>query len=487
MTTEHIETPAERELAAFRRELRGMKATEVELESVERAILEQLKAVGREMMSEAMKLADTSAPEVDIDGQRWGNRRAQRATYQSVFGSIEVERSTYQQAGRGRVAIPMDLRLGIVEGAYTPVMARVLMRGVAVMTEEDASGFLGEVGLATVSKSTFSRIPRAIAARYEQRRVVIEAALREQDAIPEGAVTVQVGLDGVMVPQDGEHARPRGRKTDSPDPPRHEQRYGVLGGATPASNDGAMGRSWHEASVATLAFFDEDGKRLKTTYIARMPEPGKATTVDTLEKELIAVVHERGNINIAFASDGAAPQWASLAAIKSRLPESFTGHTMDLVDAFHAAEYVQKAADASEGTDSPEARILAATWRETLKEREDGAAVVLRSMRARLAGIEGAGRRKEAEIAIGYIANQNELGRMKYTEAIRRHYPIGTGITEAAAKTIVGTRMKRAGARFSQHGGQTVMTFRAALLSQRFEALHRELHATYRKTVLDAA
>jgi hypothetical protein len=160
---------------------------------------------------------------------------------------------------------------------------------------------------------------------------------------------------------------------------------------------------------------------------------------------------------------------------------------MDLVDAFHAAEYVQKAADASEGTDSPEARILAATWRETLKEREDGAAVVLRSMRARLAGIEGAGRRKEAEIAIGYIANQNELGRMKYTEAIRRHYPIGTGITEAAAKTIVGTRMKRAGARFSQHGGQTVMTFRAALLSQRFEALHRELHATYRKTVLDAA
>jgi hypothetical protein len=30
-----------------------------------------------------------------------------------------------------------------------------------------------------------------------------------------------------------------------------------------------------------------------------------------------------------------------------------------------------------------------------------------------------------------------------------RNYPIGTGITEAAAKTIVGTRMKRAGARFS--------------------------------------
>jgi len=200
-----------------------------------------------------------------------------------------------------------------------------------------------------------------------------------------------------------------------------------------------------------------------------------------------AVVDELPDVNVVFASDGAAPQWTSLATIKSRLPRTFTGHTMDLVDAFHAAEYVQKAAEAIEGAGSPEARILAGTWRETLKERDDGAATVLRSMRARLARVEGAGRRKETETAIGYLANQNELGRMKYAEATRRSYPIGTGITEAAAKTIVGTRMKRAGARFSQHGGQTVMTFRAALLSHRFEALHRELHLSYANTVKDVA
>jgi hypothetical protein len=47
--------------------------------------------------------------------------------------------------------------------------------------------------------------------------------------------------------------------------------------------------------------------------------------------------------------------------------------------------------------------------------------------------------------------------------------------------------MKRAGARFSQPGGQTVMTFRAALLSNRFEALHRELHLSYARAVNDAA
>jgi hypothetical protein len=487
MNTERIETLAERELAAFQAELRTMKPEDVDLERVERESLKRLKAVGREMVAEAMKRADTSAPEVLINGERWGNRRSQSARYESIFGPVDLERSIYQQAGRGRVAVPMDMRLGIVEGAYTPVMARILTRGIALMPEEEAAGFLGEVGLATVSSSTLSRIPRAIAARYERDRDTIEAALREQDVIPEGTVAVQAGLDGAMVPQDGEHAKPRGRKTDEPDPPRHEQRYGVVGPVPPAAHDGTEGRSWHEASVATLAFFDVEGKRLKTTYIGRMPEPGKATTVDLLEKELMAVVSERPDANVVFASDGAAPQWASLALIKSRLPPTFSGHTMDLVDAFHAAEYVQQAAEALKGKDTPDARILASTWRETLKEKDDGAAAVLRSMRARTASIASKARRKELKGAISYIANQNELGRMQYAEAARRHYPIGTGITEAAAKTIIGTRMKRAGARFSQHGGQTVMTFRAALLSHRFEALHRELHATYKSTVKDAA
>ena len=160
---------------------------------------------------------------------------------------------------------------------------------------------------------------------------------------------------------------------------------------------------------------------------------------------------------------------------------------MNLVDAFHVAEYVQDAANAIEGTDSPEARVLAATWRETLKEHDDGAEKVLRSMRARLPSVSSKTRRKELTKAITYIANQNQADRMNYAEARRRYYPIGTGITEAAAKTIAGVRMKRAGSRFSQHGGQTVMTFRSAVLSERFDALHDALRAEYVQSVKEAA
>jgi hypothetical protein len=487
MLNSELETVAQREFAAFRCELLAMKLDQLALLDIERKIQQRLHALGRELMSEVMKRADSVSSEVEIDGMRWGNRRTTSSSYQSVFGSFDVERSIYQQAGRGRVAIPMDLRLGIVEGAYTPLMARIVTRATAVMPEEEAAGLLAEVGVAAVSSSTISRLPRTIAARYELNRAVIEVALRERDAIPSATATVQIGVDGVMVPQDGEHAKPRGRSSKSPEPPRHELRYGAVGSPGPAADDGTAGRAWHEASVGTIAFFDANGVRLKTTYVARMPEPHKATTVGTLERELHAVLRECPSVNVVFASDGAAPQWTALEGVKRRLPEDFRGHTMDLVDAFHVAEYVQKAANASEGVDSPDARVLAATWREILKEEDHGAAKVLRSMRARLGRVETKSRRDELAAAIGYIDNQNTLGRMNYPEAKKRNYPIGTGITEAAAKTIVSTRMKRAGARFSQHGGQTIMTFRAALMSRRFEALHQELHATYTKPVREAA
>jgi hypothetical protein len=271
MNNELVET-AMGALADFRREISAMAADAIDLLSVERRVQELTSAYGRALMREVMGRADASAPEISIDGVEWGNRRVTRGTYETVFGDVEIERASYQRSGRGRVAVPLELRLGIVEGAYTPRVARILTKAVALMPEGDAEDLLSEVGVAKVSKSTLHRVPRAIASRYEGRRDIIEKALRLRDPIPEQTATIQVALDGVMVPQDGEHARARGRKTDDPDPPRHEQRYGHVGPEPPSATDGTAGRAWHEAAVGTLAFFDADGNRLKTTYLARAQE-----------------------------------------------------------------------------------------------------------------------------------------------------------------------------------------------------------------------
>lgn len=459
-----------------------MAPGEIDCDKLERRLHDVLNGVGCAVMREVLERADSDSPQVTINGVTWGNRRASNGTYVTTFGEITMPRSTYARPGGGPLAVPLNLRLGIIEGHYTPQMASVMTRSVASLPEEEAVTLLAETGMAPVSKATLHRIPRAMAARYETRRAEIQEEVREPDEVPEAAVTVQVAIDGVMVPQDGEHAKARGRPTETPHGPRHETRYAPLPTAAPIPDDGKEGRAWHEAAVGTVSFWDKDGEMLKTLYLARMPEPGKGTLADEVEDELARAVAARPDLHVQFAADGDAHQWSLLEGMAVRLPET-TGNVTYLLDFFHTAEYIQLAANAIEGQDTPGSRVLAASWREMLKEYDDGPERVLKTMRyyrdrATPVPITGQAR-TDLVSAITFLANQARQGRMAYADARRAQRPIGTGVVEAAAKTVVNTRMKRAGARFSQHGGQTVMLFRTAVLSGRFKRLSECLRKSY--------
>lgn len=174
----------ERQMRELGEELDELSADEVEVDVIEGRVLELAKAWGRAQMARAMKRADAQGSEVEINGERWGNRRVTPHEYETVFGTVTVVRSVYQQSGRGRVAVPLDLRLGMVEGTYTPRLARIATRALASMPEHEAADLLGEVGVAKLSNSTVGRLSRAMAARHEQRREVITAAIRETHVIP---------------------------------------------------------------------------------------------------------------------------------------------------------------------------------------------------------------------------------------------------------------------------------------------------------------
>jgi hypothetical protein len=125
-----------------------------------------------------------------------GARR--RTTYETIFGTVPLNPRGVSAVGAGGAwRCRWNLRLGMVEGTYTPRMARIATRALASVPEHEAADLLGEVGVATLSNSTIGRLGRAMAARYEQQRPVIAAAIREQHAIASQAVTVQVGIDGV--------------------------------------------------------------------------------------------------------------------------------------------------------------------------------------------------------------------------------------------------------------------------------------------------
>jgi len=475
-------TNVARNVEEFLTDLAKGDPNKLDAEGFESAAMRIINELGLALMKEVFLRADESASEVTVNGATWGNRQGTTGTYTVKFGTFKVERSGYQQASRGRVMFPMDLRLGVVEGRYSPAMARLMARTIAEMPPERGEVYLKEVGLGMVSSSTLHRIPQDMGAVYERDRVQIEAVLRGEARVPEAAHTVQVGMDGVMVPMDSEHAKRRGRATDAPELARHERHDGPAAEG-PADSDGKSGAAYHEASVATLSFYDRDGEHLETIYRARMPEYRKETLAAELEAELSSVLEQRPKLRVALASDGAETHWEHLAAIQQRLPEGT--ESRQLLDFCHGAKYLFDAAKLVE-RDEGAALALAEEWRSKLRHRKDGAEIVIRALRYQRDSAMTPGARDQLDTIVDFFADHHRNGRLAYKQAANDAFPIGTGTTEAAAKSVVTVRMKRSGARYDSHGGQTILTFRAALLSNRFDITMREIVARYSAEVIAA-
>ena len=62
------------------------------------------------------------------------------------------------------------------------------------------------------------------------------------------------------------------------------------------------------------------------------------------------------------------------------------------------------------------------------------------------------------------------------------HLPMGSGVVEAACKTLVSQRLQRSEMRWREADGQAILTFRALCQSERFDRAWPLLTATYRRS-----
>src|SRR5260370_41877742 len=110
----------------------------------------------------------------DVGGHGSAGRPGGNGTYETVFGEVSLPRSTYQMSGRGRGLIPLDVRLGMVEGRYTPLVARIGNRSLASMPTAEEEALLTEIGVCVVSRATLHPPPPCSRARRAARWTGIE-------------------------------------------------------------------------------------------------------------------------------------------------------------------------------------------------------------------------------------------------------------------------------------------------------------------------
>lgn len=247
--------------------------------------------------------------------------------------------------------------------------------------------------------------------------------LIHEELVPKEARSCAVSLDGVMVGMKPEHSPLAESITKT---------------------------QWKEASCGTISFFDAQGRRLSTIQYGRMPEHKKATQKELLRLHTEHILKQRPDLQLVHVADGSQDNW------------TFFDEDMPLgvqvTDFYHASEYLKEAFDAAYPKDSDKARSKFKHYQTILRDELDGINRVLRALRYLRDQHKG---NKTIITSLTYFTNNQH--RMRYAQAKKKNLPIGSGIVEAACKTLVGQRLKRAGMSWSFDGAQGVLTMRSLI------------------------
>lgn len=430
------------------------KTSAKEFEEFETKLMERFLEAQREIVAEVMRASDIDADAIEIDGRVHRRVLRSRQTYATAVGEVEVERWLYKDRTdpAAHAVAAMDLRLGIVEGFWTTKAAKQACWVVTQMTPKKAEELFARVGTMEPSKSSLDRLPKALGARWEDGRKTYEQTLREAIVIPEGTATVAVSIDGVLAPVDGGNS------------PTDVRREAATQGRT---SQGPAG--YRELGCATLAFCDNKGDLISAIRFGRGPEPKKASLKATLLKDLAHVLATRPALKVAKIADAGGDNWEFF----NTLPEGPT-----ILDFFHASEHLATALADAFGDGTRTTRHKFEALRDRLLEDDDGAAVVIRSL-AYLAKTHPRSRVIARELA--YFRRNKK--RMRYAEWRRQGLMIGSGVVEAACKTLVAQRLKLSGMRWSEHGAQAILTMRGWDQSDRFDQAWALVAATYQREI----
>ena len=148
-----------------------------------------------------------------------------------------------------------------------------------------------------------------------------------------------------------------------------------------------------------------------------------------------------------------------------------------IVDYYHAAQRIWAMAEALFGKDDRAGRAWARRMCRVLKKPSGPFRMLHSAAALRKRRKLSASRAAEFRKAYQYIRRRTKF--MQYHQYKQLNLPIGSGVTEAACKTIVAQRLKLSGMRWMKHGAQTILNLRVVLLSGIWQPLYRKLMETH--------
>lgn len=300
---------------------------------MENAILDSCNEMGCLATTEALQKFDTDGSPLKLGDTKLTARAKDNKTYQTPYGSVQLERYVYQSPKGGKIYCPLEQNARIIRGA-TPKFAQQIAHKYANMNAPAVCRDLEDNHHRSIAHSYLQDVSDWVGGIAQAKEELWEYAI---PPLNEAVTTIVVSLEGAYVLMRDE--------------------------------------GYREAMVGNISLYDVTGERLHTIYIGEAPEYGKGTFFQRLEQEIATVKKYYPDALYLGIADGAKNNWSFLEQHTHR----------QLLDFFHVTEYLANVSYAAYPgkTDKPKRTIWLNDRCKQLK-REPGAVETLISEMERL-------------------------------------------------------------------------------------------------------
>lgn len=423
-------------------EIREKMASQQDMHGMEGMMRELVKEAGRLGLQKAIEQGEERYPRQEVrcacekQAVLIGKRTAVLWT---VFGKVNYQRRYYHCPECHQGQSPLDQAYGITPGQVTSGLASLLgILGVEVAFEE-ASQLAERFLLFKVSDNTVRKQSEGYGnaqAQVEQewvRQAEDERTLqRRERSLEKRPGRVYASLDGVHVPLQEEWRELKTLCWYEVEP---------MPASRPKNHHGSWVGEQRHLQAKNMKYYCE---------IAEAEQFGRLMWATGLQNQVDAYAE------IVFVCDGAAWIW--------RLVEKYYPQAIQIVDWYHASQYLTPIAEAAFGANTPAAhewltQTQTDLWEGRLPDVIQACRTFLHHPQAH----------PSAEKAITYYTHNEK--RMDYARFRQQGYFIGSGTVESGGKQIAALRLKRAGARWSARGAVLTAKARAAWLSGGWDLL----------------
>lgn len=450
-----------------------------DLQALEQQILVQVLALGQacleQMLGQQAHEAGSAARREGGCGhhQRLVGLRPRHVL--TLFGMITIQRAYYQCLGTGERAepptgttcshgeAPFDASWGLTTQRSSPGVQKAVSYLAAHLTNEGVAEALSRLLPLQISPRQVGHISQPIGEAFEQQEEQRGVTLMQRGAHKHTSAAEQheeqaEPITRLYVEMDGVMARLR---RDSVPMEKAEQERG--------------GDVYREVKVGAVFVAEPGPERSELVPGVFVDTPGpihytaRRTTAEDFAPQLYALAHASGvarATQVVVLGDGAKWIW--------RLAEEQFPGAIHIVDEYHARQHVWEVARAA----FIEASAMREAWAKTViahlsaGQIEEVIAAIERL--PPLAPDPGKAR-SVLEIEAEYFRSNAE--RMRYPVFRAQGMHLGSGIAEAACKTVVSTRAKRSGMRWTPDGLDAILALRTAVLNHEFDQRWQERRA----------